>query len=103
MRLYDLHTEYGDYRVCVKLARYGYDGSLCVELITDKGEPYCRLTACLGDKSLGHDESYVDTNSCPFAESFIVSNGLGEFIGEHGRSGFCEYPVCRFDIAALTA
>jgi len=40
---------------------------------------------------------YVDTNNCLELEEFIVKNGLGEFTGLMGSSGFCSYPLYLFN------
>ena len=35
-------------------------------------------------------------SNSPWLEEFIVRNGLGEFTGAYGYSGFCSYPQYRF-------
>lgn len=42
------------------------------------------------------------TNNSPWLEEFIVRNGLGEFTGAYGYSGFCSYPQYRFYPQAIS-
>ena len=41
---------------------------------------------------------YVDINNCPWATKFIKDNELGEFTGKYGKSGFCVYPLYKFNL-----
>lgn len=43
-------------------------------------------------------EAYIDTNNCPWAVEFIEKEGLGKRTGRMGRSGYCTYPVVKFDM-----
>lgn len=63
--------------------------------------PIATITVCLCDKSLGENEAYIDTNNCPWAMDFIKEYKLGTPTGRTGRSGFCEYPVVKFDTLQL--
>ena len=40
---------------------------------------------------------YLDTNNMSEIERFIKENGIGEFTGWKQRSGFCSYPLYKFD------
>ena len=89
-------TEYGNYEITsVAMSRYRADNSLAIELWCDDG-PFARLTVCLIDK-LKENESYVDTNNCPWAEDFIEEYGLGEIVGCKA-SGYCLYPRVAFNM-----
>lgn len=89
-------TEYGTYKITsVAMSRYRADNSLAIELWCDDG-PFARLTVCLLDK-LKENESYVDTNNCPWAEDFIREYKLGEIVG-YKASGYCLYPKVAFDL-----
>lgn len=57
--------------------------------------PFATLTVNLKN-NLPEDHAFVDTNNCPWAEKFIEENGLGEFAGRYGSSGFCSYPLYKF-------
>lgn len=92
-------TEYGTYKITsVAMSRYRADNSLAIELWCDDG-PFARLTVCLLDK-LKENESYVDTNNCPWAEDFIREYKLGEIVG-YKASGYCLYPKVAFDLDRL--
>ena len=48
-------------------------------------------------------EAYVDTNNCPWAPAFLEKNGLATATGERARSGFCIFPLYRWNTAAFLA
>lgn len=85
-----------EYEVTVHKAKY-YDGNLAIFLNCKSGEPYGNITVNLCERLLP-DTAYVDTNNMPDAERFITQNGLGEFAGKIKRSGFCNYPLYRFNL-----
>lgn len=76
------------------------NGNLCIRLMCKTGEPFTTLTTNLGFK-LKEDEAYVDINNNPFAEDFIKANNLGVKLNKRGRSGFCEYPLYKFDLGVI--
>lgn len=89
-----------DIKVQPYIARYAQYNNLAIRLITYEGEPWATLTVNLG-KKLPEDHAYVDINNCPWAVEFIEKYGLGEWTGGMGHSGFCVYPLYRFDITKL--
>lgn len=76
---------------------------LCVEngIVT---EPYTVLTTNLSHFLQSDATAFVDTNNNGFwgCEDFIKKNGLGTFTGITADSGFCTYPLYRFDISKFT-
>lgn len=40
-------------------------------------------------------------NNCPWAIEFIEKEGLGMRTGRTGCSGYCTYPVVKFDMAKV--
>ena len=77
----------------------------------DAGMNYSDLTVNLGS-DIGNETimprscGFIDVNNFPAAERFIAENGLGtpyKRFGEqvYGYSGYCEYPLYRFDEEAL--
>ena len=89
----------GETEVMLKVDHYEADNSLYLGLIeTEEFEPYCDLTVCLNDPGLEKDEAYVDVNNVPEAIEFIAKYNLGTDTGEVGTSGFCEYPLYKFDL-----
>lgn len=99
-----LKTMFGTYENCfVRCARYSADNSLCVELFNVEDGPIARLTVCLDDSNLGENESYLDVNNVPETVAFVEENGLGVVTGHMGYSGFCAYPVVKWNMDALEA
>lgn len=91
-------TSYNTYEVNVFKAIYANNSSLAVFLETTDGEPFCNLTVNITDGVAGEEYQYVDTNNCPWALDFIKSNDLGTPTGIVGYSGFCEYPLVKFNL-----
>lgn len=63
-------------------------------------EPYANLTVNINGACPEYC-GYVDTSHFPDAERLIQENGLGEFTGLVGHSGFCNYPLYLFDCEKL--
>lgn len=98
----EMKTSFGTYKgVYLQIGRYQADGSVAIEAWNNQDGPIARLTVCLCDGSLAEDEAYVDTNNCPRAVEFIEKEGLGKRTGRTGRSGYCTYPVVKFDMEQL--
>lgn len=94
-----LKTEYANYQVETKKAFYG-NGNLAVILENSDGFQIGKLTVNLGLK-LDDGYAYLDTNNLPEGEVFVKEYGLAEFTGKYGRSGYCEYPLYRFNMEKL--
>ena len=92
-----LTTDYGTYDVHIHRSTYYKPKNLAIMLDYDEG-PFATLTVNLEGAHLPADCAYVDTNNCPWAEEFIAAYKLGKYLGIHGHSGFCEYPLYRFDL-----
>ena len=101
-KIYEVKTEYGTYRVIVSKQKYQSNDTLAIRLIDEEG-PFAIITVNLDCYGASDDMAYVDTNNCPWAEEFIKENKLGEHTGTYGKSGFCTYPLYRFDLKALEA
>lgn len=104
------HACYGDERITsIIVSSYCYcPGEIAIELNwrgeSDGAEEYfSTLTVCLGEDRRFSEPgfAYVDTNNMPGAEQFIKENGLGEPTGAWTRSGFCTYPLYKFNIDEL--
>ena len=92
---------YGDLKITIN--RYKADNSVCVDLWNNEEGAIARLTTCLDQKGkLKDNESYLDTNNCPWAISFIKKYNLGE-VSEFrcGYSGYCTYPVVTWNMDEL--
>lgn len=93
-----LRTEFGIYEdVYLQVGKYQADNSIAIQVWNRDG-PIATLTVCLCDRSLGENEAYIDMNNCPWAVDFIEQAGLGKKTGRIGHSGYCTYPVVKFDM-----
>jgi len=94
-----IETKYRTYEnVFLRVEHYIADSSLCILLYNRDYAAIAKLTTCLDDKSLNDNEAYIDTNNCPWAIDFINKYKLGELTGKKRVSGYCTYPVARFDM-----
>lgn len=66
----------------------------------ETGESLAVLTVNL-DSDLPIEYGFVDVNNCPWAEDFIKENKLGEHTRQFGYSGFCVYPLYKFDLSKI--
>lgn len=99
-----LTTPYATYdNLKITIDKYRADNSVCVELWNSEDGAIARLTTCLNQKGkLKDNESYLDTNNCPWAIGFIKKYNLGE-VSEFrcGYSGYCTYPVVVWNMDEL--
>lgn len=98
--IYNLDAWGKVHRVEIRKSTYCTNGNLAISLFELREGPYATLTVNLDD-TLPLDMGYVDTNNCYWAEEFIQKNGLGEPTGEYGYSGFCSYPLYKFNLEKL--
>lgn len=86
---------------------YCVDDSLAIELVDNKNhECFAMLTVNLSESlycKLPEDVQAVDVNNCPWAEKFIEENKLGKPLGITIRSGYCDYPLYKFDLSKLVS
>lgn len=95
-------TEFSEYRNCyLMINRYVADDSIYIELMNDECGPIATLTTCLNDWSINENETYLDTNNCPWVEKLIKKYHLGKPTGHKRRSGWCEYPLYEIDMTEL--
>lgn len=86
-------------QVTLFVSTYANNKSLFVGMTTMEDgvpEPYCDVTVNLLE-TLPPYCAFVDTNNMPELEDFLVKNGLAEYTGLEQRSGYCTYPLYRFD------
>ena len=103
MEFYNVNNYGHEYRVCLFITKYMSNDTLALVMHTDEGEPFCNLTTNIADSDTlcGNTMAFVDTNNCPWAEDFIAENKLGVPTGIYGQSGFCTYPLYKFDIEKI--
>ena len=58
--------------------------------------PYATLTQNFGEFLSARDCAYIDTNNCSFARQ-LLAMGFCEDTGFTKQSGFCTYPLWKFD------
>ena len=101
-----VNTQYSTYKDCyLDIKQYQYDGSVCVQIMNQTDGAIARITTCIPDcsSSLDNDESFIDLNNCPWALDFIKKYNLGTVTDKYGYSGFCKYPVVKWDINELNS
>ena len=95
--MYSVEYDGEMYDVSLYVGEYRNNGRLAIILIDGEGEDFADLTVNLSDERCPEGCAFLDTNNLPSAEDFVERNGLGEFTGYWGHSGFCSYPMYRFD------
>lgn len=53
------------------------------------------------EEGLPEGYAYVDTNNFPCAKELIGSGKIGEWTGKTRVSGWCSYPLYRFDVEKI--
>ena len=100
--LTDIKTRYGNYKVdFISTDTYIHDGSPAITAWSRAEGPIAIITVCLEDIRLEPNQSYVDTNNCPWAPEWIEENKLGIKTNRTARSGFCTYPLYEFDMERI--
>lgn len=101
---YSYHSTIGDVVLYPSIAIYG-NGVLCLNFEYDDPESgerefFCRATVNI--RSLPYLHSALDTNNNgDKIVDFLEMNGFGKAIGVSLESGFCVYPVFKFNKAKL--
>ena len=76
--------------------KYHYGDGLALSLFSRSEGPFATISVNLvGEDLTDKDCFFVDTNNCPWAESFLEDNGIAKPTGNIGFSGFCVYPEYR--------
>lgn len=101
------------YPVTLRFTKYTQNQALAVQLIGAAApwSPFATLTVNLPDVPLDilkmwfgenlpdtNTLAFVDTNNCPWVEEFLKDNGIAEDTGIQMPSGFCTYPLYRFNL-----
>ena len=95
------------YKVGFNIGHYHNPKNLAIQLVcvedteeTFCGEPYGTMTVNLG-VDCAPDEGFIDVNNTPFLEAFINKYNFGKPTGEMARSGYCIYPLYKFNLAEI--
>ncbi len=93
------YSIYGEtYNVIIETDRYTVNNRLAIELWTDEGEAFAHMTVNLPGAKCPEGCAYLDTNNLPGVEEFVRENDLAEMTGIFAQSGFCTYPLYRFNL-----
>ena len=96
-----VETNFVIYYDCwIETGHYFVDDSLVVSIWNDSG-CVAKITTCLDSLLVHENEAFLDTNNCPWATHFVQEYCLAEPTGITEKSGFCEYPLYRFNIDEL--
>ncbi len=98
---FDITTAYARYEGCtLTSAAYANNGHIYIGIENEEG-PIANLTVNIsGIEAYPQDCGAVDTNNFPEAVELIARLGIGTLVG-YGASGFCTYPIYRFDTEAV--
>lgn len=84
----------------IRLVREQYIyGGMAVCAYLRNGEPWSDITVNIPGHSISDDTAFIDTNNNPWAEEFLVENGIAKPTGLTARSGYCIYPLYKFDMS----
>lgn len=83
--------------VTLDVRHYTKNGNLAIVMYCIDGEPFANLTVNL-DEKLPENYAYLDVNNIANAFDFCVNNHLAEFQNEFKKSGFCFYPLMKFNM-----
>ena len=93
------------FNISLKENIYANNGNLAIQMFDwEEGwaEPFAMLTVNL-DEKLPEGYAYVDVNNLDGVGDWIIENGLGEYAGKDRVSGFCIYPLFKFNMDAVHA
>lgn len=94
--------EINGYDVVAIEEKYVCNGALAVKLYSRTVGPYATLTVNLPESDdLEYGHAFVDVNNCPWAKEFIKKYELGYFANKYASSGWCTYPLYKFDVSKL--
>ena len=88
-----------EYEVDIVTSTYQSNDNLAICLL-EEGFPFATITVNL-DEKLAPDFAFVDVNNCPWAEDFIKDNKLGHCAGVWKGSGYCKYPLYKFNLKEI--
>lgn len=83
----------------LKTAKY-FNKNLAIMIYLDTRELFGTLTTNICP--LEEDEAAIDINNFPEAEEVIYNYHLGENTGKTIKSGFCEYPIYKFNLKEVS-
>lgn len=82
-------------KVTLIVSTYAIYNNLYVGLISE-GEPYADIAVNLEPLTDPYT-AFVDTNNLPNIDKFLTDNHIAEYLGQIQTSGYCAYPLYRFN------
>ena len=82
-------------KVTLIVSTYASYNNLYVGLISE-GEPYADIAVNLEPLTDPYT-AFVDTNNLPNIDKFLTDNHIAEYLGPIQTSGYCAYPLYRFN------
>lgn len=82
-------------KVTLIVSTYAIYNNLYVGLISE-GEPYADIAVNLEPLTDPYT-AFVDTNNLPNIDKFLTDNHIAEYLGIIQTSGYCAYPLYRFN------
>lgn len=73
-------------------------GGMAVCAYLRNGEPWSDITVNIPGTIAPVGTAFIDTNNNPWAEDFLMENGIAKPTGATGHSGYCTYPLYEFDM-----
>lgn len=86
------------HRLTLVAKTYQSNNSLAIVAYDEHGDMFDVITVNLPFSDVMGDTAYIDTNNCPWATEFLKSNGIAKPMGKIGHSGFCAYPLYKFNM-----
>lgn len=103
-KIYNLNKYDENYKIVLRKDTYMNNGTLAVLMVViyDNGEEeiWSDLTVNIFDSDIMATDkmAFIDTNNNgDDIIQWLVDNGIGHPTGHNGRSGYCVYPLFKFD------
>lgn len=103
MTTFTVKTRWATYDNCGLVMNYYADNNhIALSVFSPEEGPIANITVNLPQLKLYKNEcAFVDTNNFPEAEGLIYQLGIGRDTGISVLSGYCFYPLYRFDIQKI--
>ena len=88
---------YNGQTVYLEVTRYANSGMLAVIMFNVNGEPYGVITVNLCSLLQSYDKAFIDENNIPGIGEWLVSNNIAEPLNVSQNSGYCSYPLYKFN------
>lgn len=103
MKKFTVTTPYAEYKGCfLELNTYAVNKRPALSVWSEEDGPIANLTVNVrGIRNYAGDCSAVDVNNAPWAPALINKLQIGKPTGHYVTSGYCAYPVYKFDLERI--